>query len=415
MYRTGRTKDRIGWTKTGSSTNEPTKNIVVETARGQTPYASQSNSGKVFTLRIRAECMRVAFVCVETPHLAHSAQARRMRRTAELLAERGHEITVCCTRWWDGDHPTFEENDVTYRAVTARPSTERFAVALPFALRRIAPDVIHAGGWPAAVAISAATAGRTLGRSPVVVDWFGDEPASGSGAGSSTLRRSAARLPHRVLVPSRHVETQVRSLGTNEGAIRVIPESIDMGLVQDRTAVGPATIVTSRTLDEDANVETLLLALAELRNRDWQATVIGDGPERFRYVRQARDLRIEDRVSFPGALPLDERLSRYKAAHVFVQTAEWCPFASELLWALACGCVGIVDYQAESAAHELVEHRERGFLTTSGEELTDAIKSAGSIPHAEVNEEFAEYDDGAVLEQYLACYREVLGDGESGA
>ena len=357
--------------------------------------------------------MRVAFVCVQTPHLNHTAQGRRMRRTAELLAARGHEVTFCCTRWWDDDHPTFEEHDVTYRAVTAQPSTERFAVALPFALRKITPDVIHVGGWPAAVAVSASTAGRALGGAPVVVDWFGDEP--GAGSGLSAVRRSAVRLPHHVLVPSRHVETEVRKLGANERSIRIVPESIDMDRIRDRTADGKANIVTSRTLDEAANVETLLLALAELRDRDWQATVIGDGPERIRFIRQARDLRIEGRVSFPGTLPLDERISRYKTAHVFVQTAEWCPFATELLWALACGCVGIVDYQADSAAHELVEHRERGFLTTSGEELTDAIVSAGSIPHANVNEEFAEYDHEAVLERYLTCYREVIGGGESGA
>lgn len=354
--------------------------------------------------------MRVAFVCVRTPHLAHTAQGRRMRRTAELLAARGHEVTFCCALWWDGDHPTFDENDVTYRAVTAEPSTDRFAAALPFVLRRVDPDVIHVAGWPAAVAVSAATVGRLLGRAPVLVDWFGDGP----GSGATMLRRSATRLPDLVLVPSQHVETEVRGLGASERSTRVVPESIDMDRVRDRSADGEANVVTSRTLDEKANVETLLLALAELRDRDWRATVIGDGPERHRYVRQARELRIADRVSFPGALPLDERLSRFKAAHVFVQTAERCPFATELLWALACGCVGIVDYQADSAAHELVLHVDRGFRTTDEKELSNAIVNAAALPHMEVNEEFATFDHVPVLERYLSCYREVLGDGESG-
>jgi len=159
-----------------------------------------------------------------------------------------------------------------------------------------------------------------------------------------------------------------------------------------------------RELDEHAGLETLLLALAELREVDWTCQVIGDGPERDRYERQAADLRIDDRVEFVGELPREERLSRYRAAQVFVQTARREPFATELLWALAAGCVGVVEYQAESSAHELIEQRDRGLRTTNDRELTDAIVQAAEMEHRDVDHDFDDYDHGAVLERVLDIY-----------
>ena len=92
---------------------------------------------------------------------------------------------------------------------------------------------------------------------------------------------------------------------------------------------------------------------------------------------------------------------------MFVQTARQCKFATELLWALACGCVGIVEYHADSSAHELVEGRERGFRTTSEQELADAIREAGEMEPMTVDEDFSRFDRGAVLDKYLDLYREL--------
>ena len=345
--------------------------------------------------------MRVAFVQRRTAHLEETALARRTRRTAELLAERGHEAIVCCARWWDGGVREFEENDVTYHAVSRNPSGEGFAARLPPVLRRIRPDVIHVG-IDAPTTVLAARTGAAISRSPIVADWFG-APLDGP----VRIRRSAVRSPSTLFVPSEYVKMHALERGAHEDAVRVVPESIDFSLVREIEPAGDSEIVYSRRLDADANAEALLLALAEFRDRDWHATIIGDGPERESYEQQSRDLRIDDRVSFAGALPVKERVARFKRAHVFVQTATRCPFATELLWALACGCVGVVDYQAKSSAHELVERRERGIRTTGEEEIAEAFETAADLPRMETNEEFADFDHGVVLEEYLECYRNV--------
>lgn len=92
---------------------------------------------------------------------------RRIRRAAESLANRDHEATVLCIRWWDGEDPAFERNGVTYRAVTDSPRW--FAAKLPATLSRMEPDVIHvAGSVP-----DAALAVRLSGV-PLVLDWCGE-------------------------------------------------------------------------------------------------------------------------------------------------------------------------------------------------------------------------------------------------
>lgn len=345
--------------------------------------------------------MRVALVSETVAQHRATGTTRRTRWVAEAFAERGHEVFVCCAQWWEGDHEQFEQNDVTYRAVTAdQPSESRkFAASLPLVLRKIDPDVIQAVPVPSHVL--AAKAASVVLRAPLIVDWY---EAPETGDKNDPMWRLAASVPDLVLAPSDTVKTRIRELGAEEAAVRVVPNGIDFDTIKSTEPRHAAQIVYSRRLDEDANLESLLLALAELRDRDWSAVVIGDGPERDNYERQVRDLRIEDRVSFAGEQSLENRLAAFKGAHVYAQTARREAFPTDLLRALACGCAGVVEYHVESSAHELVEQEERAFRTTSEQELTDALREAGDMEQLDVNENFAEYDKHEVLQQYLDAY-----------
>jgi len=346
--------------------------------------------------------VRVAFVSMETAHHRDTRALERLRRTASHLADRGHEVVYLCAQWWGGDEtPVFEHDGITYRRVVRDAASGRFAAKLPLALRRADADVIHVINSPPRHAGVAEKTG-TLLRTPVLVDWFQDsenDPTSGYGR--------VADGAEIVTTPSETVRTSVREHGGDGGAVRVVSESIDMDLVREAPVDERFDVVYSRRLDQHANVQTLLLALAERRQRSWSAAVIGDGPEREAVESAARDLRIDDRVTFTGALPERERVSIYKGAHVFAQTATVEPFATELLRALSCGCLGLVEYQADSSAHELVEGVEWGQLVTSPQELAAAITEAGDAPRRTVDESYQEYDHDAVLEQYLACYKET--------
>ncbi len=346
--------------------------------------------------------MRVAVVSMYTTDHREDQATARTRRVAETMAADGHEVTWLCSQWWDGHSATFERNDVVYRAVTQGPAAGSFRSKLPFSLRKVGAELIHAVNAPPSHAVTAKQVGRLL-RTPAVVDWW---PQSAEG---STVEK-AARVPDAVITPSELVRTVVRELGADGDDVRVVPESIDFDLVRDSGVDQRADIVYVRELDEHANVGEFLLALAELRDREWRAAVIGDGPARETAERTARDLRIDDRVSFLGDLPPSEFVPILKGAHAVAQTAIEEPFATGLLWGLACGCVGIVEYQAGSSAHELVENRDRGRRVTDPQELADAIVECAELSRREINEGFAEFDHETVLNRYLDIYREVIDD-----
>jgi glycosyltransferase involved in cell wall biosynthesis len=348
--------------------------------------------------------MRVAFVSETTAHHVSEDDVARLGLLAELLSDRGHEVHVCCAQWWDGQPDTFDHEGVTYHAVSAERGRRWFSPKVAVTLAGLEPDVIHATSRTPGH-VYGARWGSILTGAPVVVDWY-DRQENAEGFRGRAYRYAATK-PSSVVTPSRTVKTWVREAGGNGEDVRVVPTGIDMDQIRRTTPGESADIVTSRRLDENANLESLFLALAEFREYDWDCTIVGDGPERAGYERQARDLRIADRVNFVGEQSVEERVALFKNAHVYVHTAERTPFAVDLLRGLACGCVGIVEYHAESSAHELVETYDRGFRATNDEEITECLVAAGDLERKAVDETFAEYDHGNFLDAYLDVYRDA--------
>jgi glycosyltransferase involved in cell wall biosynthesis len=348
--------------------------------------------------------MHVAFVSMRTAQHHETGATERTRRIAEGAAARGHEVTVCCAQWWDGAIAEFEQNGVSYRAVTEGPAGGSFGSKLVVHLLKLKPDVVQAVNSPPGHVTAARRACRLL-RVPLVVDWWCDRPDD-----DWVGYKRAARAASTIVTPSELVRTAVREHGAPADRVEVVPESIDVDLVRDAPVDRRADVVYSHDLDETANVESFLLALAELRTQSWSAAVIGDGPRRADAEETAADLRIDDRVAFLGDLPPAEFVPILKGARVFAQTAANEPFATDLLWALACGCVGLVEYQAASSAHELVEGDGRGRCVTSPQELADAIAEAADEPRRETAEGYEAYDHGAVLDRHLAVLRDAIDD-----
>ncbi len=344
--------------------------------------------------------MRVAFVSFETASHRDTETNHRFQTALELLASHGHDVHCYCAKFWAGETSTLEQDRITYHGVvTGLEARRSFLVRLPFVLAAAAPDIVHTRAQPSA-AVLAASWGATLARAPLVVEWYGD-----GGIDNDRWTQLAAKRGARLVTPSELVATWVRERGADGELIETIPNPVDLERIQDVPPGERVDVIYARRLDEEANLESLLLALAELRDRDWQTTVIGDGPERAMYERLASDLRIDDRISFVGDCSLEERIAAYRGAHVFAQTAEHCVFPTEMLWALASGCVGIVEYHVDSSAHELVEGWDRGFRTTSEAELADAILAAGDLEHRTFDDRFADYDRSAIAEAYLEQYR----------
>jgi glycosyltransferase involved in cell wall biosynthesis len=344
--------------------------------------------------------MRLAFVSFRTTRSEDTPGARRFERVARKLDRRGHEVTLFCDQWWGGDTvQSFVDDGLEYRRVSIG-GRRSFRAGLPFALAGYRPDVVHAR--PSPPQLGAAHWGARLARAPLVVEWFGDETTGEGFTGRS------ARRPDRLLVPSQLVWTRACERGADGDSTGIVPESIEFDRIETVDPDPSVDLVYAHPLDEHANLDQFLLALAELRRRGWNAVVIGDGPRREAYEEMAAELQIGDRVSFLGTCDRDRRIAVYRGAHAFVQTATRELFATELLWALACGCVGIVEYQPESSAHELVENYPRSFRVTNPQELADAIADAGSLELMRREPSWQSYDHEPVLEQYLDTYNDLL-------
>lgn len=346
--------------------------------------------------------MRVALVSFETTRHEDTVGTRRIERIARSLAERGHEVTVFCSQWWDDYRDEFVVDGVRYRGVTYGTALSSFCARLPALLAAYRPDVIHAYVVPPQQVLAALTGSR-LARAPLAVEWYGTEDIDEG----DRLTGIVTSRPDRIITPSELVRTQVREYGGTEANTTTIPESIDFSLTTTVEPADDVDVVYAHRLDETANLDDLLLGLAELRERDWQATVVGDGPLRDEYESEAAKLRIDDRVRFVGDCDRRRRVSLYRGAHAFVQTALREQFPTELLWALACGCVGIVEYQTESSAHELIEHYERSYRATSPQQIAEAITDAGEFSHRTTDDEWERFDHHAVIERYLDEYRQM--------
>ncbi len=349
--------------------------------------------------------MQIAFVSIETVFHRDTETNRRLQTIAETLALRDHDVHLFCSQFWSGTRDRLERDEITYHAVCdSVEATRTFLLRLPVALALSRPDIVHASARPPDQ-VRAADWGATLARAPLVVEWYGED-----GIPDDRPTRQTASRADWIVTPSELVGTWVRERGADGDIVESIPNAIDIDRIRAVEPADPVDVIYARRLDSGANLESLLLALAELRNLDWQATIIGDGPDREMYERLARDLRIDHQVSFVGECDRDERIAAYRGAHVFAQTAEHCVFPTELLWAIAAGCVGIVEYHVDSSAHELVEGWDRGFRTTSEAELVDAILGAGDLEYRQLDDHFTGYDSDAVTDRYLDRYRALVAD-----
>ena len=350
--------------------------------------------------------MDIAFVSLETTHHRESVGAQRFERVARLLAGQGHDVTIFCGQWWDDYRSEFTVGDVQYRGVTLGTVRSSFLARLPALIGRHNPDIVHVREDDPRQAV-AALAGARMARAPLVVEWFGNEATSGR-----TLSL-VGRTANAVITPSELAWTAACEQGATPDRTHIIPESIDFELVD---SVEPATdvdIVCAQPLDGHDHLSDLLLGLAELRDRDWQAVVIGDGPRRSGYETETKELEIDTRVRFVGDVSREERLRLYRGAHVFVHTAEQTQFATELLWALACGCVGVVEYQEASSAHELIAHSKRGVGVANPRDISGAIADASERERRTRDETYQSYDHSAVVRQYLDRYLALLPDEAS--
>lgn len=98
---------------------------------------------------------------------------------------------------------------------------------------------------------------------------------------------------------------------------------------------------------------------------DIRLTVIGCGPDREQLERRCRELRIDDRVIFTGALQSAEVYQHMARSHIHLLTSFYEGLAIVLLESQANGCVPVSSY-LQNITDVVVRQGETGFLVQTG-------------------------------------------------
>lgn len=194
-----------------------------------------------------------------------------------------------------------------------------------------------------------------------------------------TIARFALARAGRAVAWTPIMAERMNELGFPPDRTRTGPRGIDLDVYRppDGPPVDDGTIrvLTTRRLRPVFRHDVLLRAVRSLADRGvaCRAELVGSGSERDRLVALAKELGVDDRVHFPGALPAEVVAERLRSAAVFVTLSTKDGLSTSLVEALACGTVPVVSDIAPN--RELVRHRANGIVVRGDdpEEVADAI------------------------------------------
>lgn len=225
---------------------------------------------------------------------------------ADRFAARGDEVILAVDM--DGGRPDFAD--------PANPKVAVFGgghlasvVSLAAILRDFRPDVALAAISGSCVKLVAAACLRRSGV-PVIVSYHGfQEYKTGRLAklaywGMPVMNRRAARIV--TVSDGLHRELIERWGADPKKTLRIYnPATIDLSdaaATAGDLAARPDVVMAAGRLSLEKGVDVLIDAFARVERPGARLVIAGDGPERGRLERQARDLGIADRVTFLGHL-----------------------------------------------------------------------------------------------------------------
>ncbi|MBC7331276.1 MAG: glycosyltransferase family 4 protein [Synergistetes bacterium] len=135
------------------------------------------------------------------------------------------------------------------------------------------------------------------------------------------LRRYVKKFANQVdlvIAPSFSVKRFLIDRGVRK-PIKVIPTGIKWEeFREDVPERRERNLLFVGRLGEEKNVPFLFRVLSKIRDCEWKAVFVGDGPDKSRFIKQVRECGLGDRISFTGMLPPEELRRLYKTSYLFV-------------------------------------------------------------------------------------------------
>jgi glycosyltransferase involved in cell wall biosynthesis len=181
----------------------------------------------------------------------------------------------------------------------------------------------------------------------------------------------------RIIVSSPDLGRHAAALAPYQDRVAVVPFGIDAsqyvptsdvsaraGELRAQSGSAPRILYAGRMVPYKG-VDVLLRALA---GSTGMAVLVGDGPSRAGWMRLARDLGLEGRVTFAGEVPESELTALYHACDVFVlpSVTRAEAFGYVQLEAMACG-KPVVSTRLPSGVPWVNRHGETGLTVPPGD------------------------------------------------
>lgn len=146
----------------------------------------------------------------------------------------------------------------------------------------------------------------------------------------------------------------------------------------DVAASGTKVLLTVGSLTALKDQATLIKAFARLAPAfpDWHLRVVGDGPLRTELRALVRELRLDARVSLPGATSDVE--SEYLAAHLFAIPSRYESFGIATAEALAHG-LPVVGFADCMGTRMLITHGDNGMLVQGADRVGGLADALGEL------------------------------------
>jgi glycosyltransferase involved in cell wall biosynthesis len=290
-------------------------------------------------------------------------------------------------------------------------------------VRQFQPDIVHAHYLTSYGAVAA-----LAGCHPLLVTAWGSDllPVRTTTVMHRWAARQAFQGADVVTVVADHMKSPAMTLGARAEQLEVVNFGVDLALFkpnQARAANRVPMIVCTRNFDEVYRVDTLIGALARLKNegRCFRCQLIGDGPHRRQLQHTARTFGVGSEVEFLGRRDPSEIAHRLASADVFVSPSISDGNNVSLTEALACGVFPIAtDIPANT---QWIENGVTGFLFEPGNAgaLARALATALDSPelrdraqlkNIELVRQKANWNTSVI--QMRQLYRRVIDGGRQG-
>ena len=297
-----------------------------------------------------------------------NARSHHTRRWVDYFVERGHEcflislekgILTKATEFFIKSKilPSFLKYPLSVRGV------KKIA-------EKIVPDLINAHFVP-----SYGLVGALLGQTPLVVStWGSDILISPQKSFLHKLRAKYVLKKADAITTDARILTQaILDLGVREKRVIENPMGVDRNLIFecekksfDSSSLKEKknfVVLSNRRLEPVYEVITLLKAVPMVikqAQRKVKFVIVGEGSQKNRLEKFARDLKAEAYVEFKGELSRKELMDCYKDSDIYVSTSLSDSTSVSLLEAMALGLIPIVTDIPGN--REWIEEGRNGFL-----------------------------------------------------